>query len=76
MSRRSEFDRLKDVAKAATLGKFKQRLALLADIEAIGPTRAWLEGIPPGKAAHFAGEARVWIALMSGGLLMPLALTL
>jgi SAM-dependent methyltransferase len=59
VTRRSEFDRLKDVAKAASLGKFKQRLELLADIDAIGPTEAWLEGIPPGKIAHFAGEARV-----------------
>ncbi|MGJ6969864.1 hypothetical protein ACSDR0_49135 [Streptosporangium sp. G11] len=58
VSRRSEFDRLKDVAKAASLGKFKERLALLADIEAIGPTRVWLEGVPPGKVAHFAGEVR------------------
>ena len=46
--RRSEFDRLKDVAKAASLGKFKQRLELLAVIDAIGPTEAWLEGLPPG----------------------------
>ncbi|GAA3520103.1 hypothetical protein GCM10023075_81950 [Streptosporangium album] len=59
VSRRSEFDRLKDAAKAASLSKFKERLALLADIEAIGPTGAWLEGVPPGKVAHFAGEARV-----------------
>lgn len=59
VSRRSEFDRLKDVAKAASLGKFKQRLALLADIDAIGPAGAWLEGVPPGKVGHFAGEARV-----------------
>ena len=59
VTRRSEFDRLKDVAKAASLGKFKQRLELLADIDAIGPTEAWLEGISPGKIAHFAGEARV-----------------
>jgi hypothetical protein len=29
VTRRSEFDRLKDVAKAAALGKFKQRLELL-----------------------------------------------
>ncbi|MFC5747539.1 Tn3 family transposase [Actinomadura rugatobispora] len=58
-SRRSEFDRLKDVAKAASLGKFKQRLALLADLDAIGPTGVWLEGVPAGKVAHFAGEARV-----------------
>jgi hypothetical protein len=59
VSRRSEFDRLKDVAKAASLSKFKERLALLADIEAIGPAGAWLEGVPPGKIGHFAGEARV-----------------
>lgn len=59
VSRRSEFDRLKDVAKAASLGKFKQRLALLADIDAIGPAGGWLEGVPPGKVGHFAGEARV-----------------
>jgi Tn3 transposase DDE domain len=26
---------------------------------ALGPTAEWLEGIPPGKIAHFAGEARV-----------------
>nr|WP_066367605.1 Tn3 family transposase [Herbidospora mongoliensis] len=59
VTRRSEFDRLKDVAKAASLSKFKQRLALLADIEAIGPTGVWLEGVPPGKVGHFAGEAHV-----------------
>lgn len=59
VSRRSEFDRLKDVAKAASLGKFKQRLALLADLDAIGATGAWLQGVPAGKVAHFAGEARV-----------------
>ena len=40
MTRRGEFDRLKEVAKAASLGKFKQRLELLADIDAIGPTEA------------------------------------
>ncbi len=59
VTRRSEFDRLKDVAKAASLGKFTQRLELLASIDALGPTEAWLEGIPPGKIVHFAGEARV-----------------
>ncbi|MGH3822718.1 MAG: DUF4158 domain-containing protein [Pseudonocardiaceae bacterium] len=59
VSRRSEFDRLKDVAKAASLGKFRQRLELLAEIDAIGPTERWLAGVPPGKVLHFAGEARV-----------------
>ncbi|GII52046.1 hypothetical protein Pth03_04350 [Planotetraspora thailandica] len=41
-SRRSRFDRLKDPAKAATIGKFKVRLAHLADLDALGPTDAWL----------------------------------
>ncbi|OLM28770.1 transposase [Pseudonocardia sp. Ae717_Ps2] len=58
-TRRSEFDRLKDSAGAATLGKFKDRLARLAALDALGPTELWLDGIPPGKVAHFAGEARV-----------------
>ncbi|MGW3473443.1 transposase, partial [Saccharopolyspora sp. NPDC000995] len=26
---------------------------------AIGPTERWLDGVPPGKVAHFAGEAHV-----------------
>ncbi|MEV4394824.1 DUF4158 domain-containing protein [Nonomuraea sp. NPDC049607] len=55
-SRRSEFDRLKDVAKAASLGKFKERLALLGAIDALGPTGTWLQSVPPGKVAHFAGK--------------------
>jgi hypothetical protein len=33
--------------------------ALLGNIDAIGPTGTWLDGMPPGKIAHFAGEARV-----------------
>jgi hypothetical protein len=47
------------VAKAASLSKFKERLDLLRDLDAIGPAELWLEGVPPGKIAHFAGEARV-----------------
>jgi hypothetical protein len=35
-TRRSEFDRLKDSAQAATLGKFKDRLAHLAGLDALG----------------------------------------
>jgi hypothetical protein len=56
---RSEFDRMKDVAKAASLGKFRKQLELLSSRDAMGPTEAWREGIPPGKIAHIAGEARV-----------------
>jgi hypothetical protein len=59
VTRRSEYDGLKDVAQAASLGKFKARLAFLQNLDALGPTEKWLEAIPPGKVAHFAGEARV-----------------
>ncbi|MGW3473796.1 DUF4158 domain-containing protein, partial [Saccharopolyspora sp. NPDC000995] len=58
-TRRSEFDRIKTPAQAPTLGKFKQRLAHLQALDAIGPTERWLDGVPPGKVAHFAGEAHV-----------------
>ncbi len=58
-SRRSRFDRLKDPAKAASLGKFKLRLAHLSELDSLGPTEKWLAGIPATKIAHFAGEARV-----------------
>ncbi|GAA3532850.1 Tn3 family transposase [Nonomuraea rosea] len=59
VTRRSEYDALKDVAQAASLGKFKARLAFLQNLDALGSTEKWLEAIPPGKIAHFAGEARV-----------------
>ena len=58
-TRRSRFDRLKDPAKSATLGKFKDRLSHLADLDALGPTEVWLDGVPPGKISNFAGEAHV-----------------
>jgi len=59
VTRRSGLDRLKDPARAATLGKFKLRLTHLQTLDALGPTEAWLGGVPPGKIAHFAGEAKV-----------------
>jgi hypothetical protein len=58
-SRRSEFDRLKSPAKAATLSKFKLRLVHLQYLDALGETQRWLAGIQAAKIAHFAGEARV-----------------
>jgi uncharacterized protein DUF4158 len=54
-SKRSDFDKLKQPAKAATLGKFKLRLAHLQELDKLGPTEQWLDGIPAGKIAHFAG---------------------
>ena len=56
VTRRSEFDRLKDVAKAASLGKFKQRLELLAGLDAIGPTEAWLAGCRRGRSRTSPGR--------------------
>ena len=50
---------MKTPAQSATLGKFKARLAHLQVLDAIGPTEQWLDGIPAGKIAHFAGEARM-----------------
>ena len=52
VTRRSEFDRLKDTAKAASLNKFKARLDYLRELDGLGPTEVWLEGLPPGKACN------------------------
>jgi TnpA family transposase len=57
-TRRSGFDKLKDPPKAASLTKFKQRLEHTQWLDSFGPTEQWLDGIPPGKVGHFAGEAR------------------
>ncbi len=58
-TRRSGFDALKAPAKSATLGKFKRRLQHMLELDALGPAEVWLQGIPPGKIGHFAGQARV-----------------
>jgi TnpA family transposase len=58
-TKRSDYDRLKQPAKAATLSKFKDHLTYLGWVDGLGPARAWVAGIPPSKVAHFAGEAHV-----------------
>ncbi|MFI6333123.1 hypothetical protein ACIBBG_33150 [Micromonospora chersina] len=40
------------------MGNLRDRVRHLAELEAIGPTAFWLEGILPAKIAHFAGEAQ------------------
>ena len=55
-TRRSAFDALKAPPKAATLGKFKQRLQYMLELDALGPTEVWLQGIPPGKIGHAPGR--------------------
>ncbi|MEU7990853.1 hypothetical protein AB0B56_38980 [Streptosporangium canum] len=47
---------MKTPAQSGALGKFKARLAHLRALDAIGPTEAWLAGVPPGKVVHFAGS--------------------
>lgn len=58
ITRRSEFDRIKDTAKAASLGKFKIRLTHLQVLDALGSTGVWLEGVPPkqDRALRRGGE--------------------
>jgi Domain of unknown function (DUF4158) len=58
VSGRSGVDGLKAPAKAATLSKFKARLAYLAWLDGLGPTEQWLAGVSAQKIAHFAGQAR------------------
>jgi TnpA family transposase len=56
---RSRFDELKRPAKAPSVSHLREHLEYLDKLELLGPTAKWLEGIPPGKVEHFAGQARV-----------------
>jgi hypothetical protein len=53
----SVFNRLKKPAQRATWSRFKAQAEYLSQVDALGDTGAWLEGIAPGKVADFAGEA-------------------
>lgn len=57
-SRRSRFDDLKRPAGAATLSRFKEHLARLAWMDALGSTASWVADVPAAKVAHFAAEAK------------------
>lgn len=54
---RSMFNRLKKPAKRATWSRFKAQAEYLDEVDAIGDTAYWLEGVAPAKVADFAGEA-------------------
>ncbi|MFG2832356.1 DUF4158 domain-containing protein [Streptomyces sp. NPDC048434] len=56
---RSRFDELKRPAKAPTVSHLREHLAHLDRLEAMGATATWLQGVPPGKVEHFAGQAKV-----------------
>lgn len=59
LSRQSALPRLTQPAPKATVRRLKAHLGLLRWLDELGPTEVWLEGVPPGKIAHFAGEAAV-----------------
>lgn len=56
---RSKFDELKRPAKAPTVSHLREHLTYLDSLELLGPTVKWLDGVPPGKVEHFAGQAKV-----------------
>ncbi|MBQ1095040.1 Tn3 family transposase [Streptomyces sp. b94] len=56
---RSRFDELKRPAKSPTISHLREHLKYLDGLELLGRTGVWLEGVPPGKVAHFAGQAQV-----------------
>lgn len=53
----SMFNRLKKPAQRASWSRFKAQAAYMAEVDAIGDTDTWLEGVAPTKVADFAGEA-------------------
>ena len=54
---RSMFNRLKKPAQRATWSRFKAQAEYLDEVDELGDTGWWLEGVAPGKVADFAGEA-------------------
>lgn len=57
-TRRNGFDRLKDPAKAATLGKFKARLAHLQELDDLGATEVWLQVFRRARSPTSAARRR------------------
>jgi hypothetical protein len=51
------FNRLKRPAQRATWSRFKAQAEYLDEVDEIGDTGRWLEGVAPSKVADFAGEA-------------------
>ncbi|WP_235825812.1 DUF4158 domain-containing protein [Candidatus Frankia alpina] len=59
VSRRSDFDRIKQPPGRATISKLRKWLEHLGWLDSLVPTGGWLEGVSPAKVSHFAGEAEV-----------------
>ena len=51
------FNRLKKPAQRATWSRFKAQAEYLDEVDELGDTAYWLEGVAPSKVADFAGEA-------------------
>ena len=62
----SMFHRLKKPAQRASWSRFKAQAAHLAQVDEIGDTDAWLEGVAPTKVTDFAGEAAAHDAAAMG----------
>ncbi|WP_242909750.1 DUF4158 domain-containing protein [Actinomadura terrae] len=59
-SRRSEFDGLKRPARRPSVSRVRKYLEWVRRLDnRFAGSADWLEGIPPAKVVHFAGEARV-----------------
>jgi TnpA family transposase len=54
---RSMFNRLKKPARRATWSRFKAQAEYLDEVDELGDTAYWVEGVAPSKVADFAGEA-------------------
>jgi TnpA family transposase len=54
---RSMFNRQKKPAQRATWSRFKAQAEYLDEVDALGDTTYWVEGVAPSKVADFAGEA-------------------
>jgi hypothetical protein len=54
---RSMFNRLKKPAQRATWSRFRAQAEYLDEVDEIGDTAYWLEGVAPSKVTDFAGEA-------------------
>ncbi len=54
---RSMFNRLKKPAQRATWSRFKAQAEYLDEVDELGDTARWLEGVAPAKVTDFAGEA-------------------
>ena len=51
------FNRLKKPAQRATWSRFKAQAEYLDEVDELGDTARWLEGVAPAKVTDFAGEA-------------------